>query len=392
MDVHSDGVDSLRKTYKYKLKPTPEQARALEGVLWRCRTLYNTALDERKTAWERCRVSLTYSQQAGELPDLKRECPEFAEIHSQVLQDVLVRLDRAFQAFFRRLKAGEEPGYPRFQGQGRYHSFTYPQYGNGAMLDGGLLNLSKIGRIPIRLHRPVEGKPKTVTISREADGWYASISCAQVPTAPLPPTGQDTGIDMGLKVFLITADGEAVKNPRHYRKAECALRKAQRRVARRKKGSNRRRKAVALLKRKHQKIARQRRDFLHKAALALLRHYDLIYLEDLQVRNLVRHPHLAKSISAASWGQFGTILTFKAAWAGKWVRAVPPAFTTQDCSGLLPDGTPCPERVQKALSVRTHVCPRCGLVLDRDENAALNILRAGQARQASTWPDGASVA
>jgi putative transposase len=234
----------------------------------------------------------------------------------------------------------------------------------------------------------LEGTPKTVTISREADGWYACFACAEVPVQPFAPTGQETGIDVGLKVFLITADGEIVENPRHYRKAEKQLAKAQRCVSRRKKGSHRRKKAVALLKRKHQTIQRQRRDFQHKTALALLRQYDTIYLEDLLVRNMVRNPHLAKSISDASWGQFRTILEAKAVYA----VAVPAMYTTQDCSD-------CGERVLKSMSVRTHVCPSCGLVLDRDENAALNILAlgkqqsgAGQAPQALTWPDGASVA
>jgi putative transposase len=372
-------TQSMRQTYKYRLHPTPIQAQALEAVLARCRALYNVALEQRKTWWQRGQgKSATYYQQKAELPDLKAACPDYAEVSAQVLQDVILRVERTFAVFFRRLRAGEKAGYPRFQGAGRYHSFTYPQYGGGAVLDGGVLSLSKLGRIPIRLHRPLQGTPKTVTISREADGWYACISCADVPAQPLPPTGQETGIDVGLKVFLVTADRESVENPRHYRKAERALRKAQRRVVRRKQGSNRRRKAVALLKRKHQKIARQRRDFHHKAALALLRHYDVIYLEDLQVRNLVRNPRLAKSISDAGWAQFRTILSAKAAWAGRRVVAVPPAFTSQDCSGVLPDGSPCPERVQKSLSIRTHVCPRCGLVLDRDANAASNILRAGR--------------
>src|SRR5262249_13104233 len=154
------------------------------------------------------------------------------------------------QAFFRRVANGETPGYPRFQGHNRYHAFTYPQYGNGAVLDGGILSLAKIGCIPLRLHRPLAGTPKTVTLSKEADGWYACISCAEVPVAPLLPTGEETGIDVGLKVFLITADGEAVENPRYYRKAEKQLAKAQRRVSRRKQGSKRRRKAVHLLTRK----------------------------------------------------------------------------------------------------------------------------------------------
>jgi putative transposase len=354
------------------------QEQALEGVLSRCRTRYNAALEQRKTWWQRGQgIGATYYQQKAELPDLKEAYPEYAEVNAQVLQDVVLRVERTFQAFFRRVQVGEKAGYPRFRGAGRYHSFTYPQYGahgGGAALDGGVLSLSKIGRIRIRLHRPLQGTPKTVTISREADGWYASISCAGVPAKPLPLTAHGTGIDVGLKVFLVTARGKSVENPRHYRKAEKQLAKAQRRVTRRKQGSNRRKKAVALLKRKHQKVQRQRRDFHHKTALALLRTYDTVYLEELQVRNMVRNPYLAKSISDASWGQFRTILACKAACAGKRVIAVPPAFTTQECSG-------CGERVPKSLSVRTHVCPSCGLVMDRDEDAALNILRAGQARQ-----------
>jgi putative transposase len=146
---------SLPKTYKYKLMPTPEQERVLDTVAWRCRDLYNAALEERKTAWERRQISVTYYQQKAELPDLKVACPEYAEINAQVLQDVILRVERAFQAFFRRLKNGEKPGYPRFQGRNRYHSFTYPQYGGGAVLDGGVLSLSKIGRTHIRLHRPI---------------------------------------------------------------------------------------------------------------------------------------------------------------------------------------------------------------------------------------------
>jgi putative transposase len=169
--------------------PTPTQERALESVLWRCRELYNAALEERKTAWERWQVSVNYYHQKAELPDLKVACPDYAEVNAQVLQDVILRVERAFQAFFRRLKNGEKPGYPRFQGCNRYHSFTYPQYGGGAVLDGGVLSLSKIGHIPIRMHRSLQGTPKTVTINREADGWYAYISCGDAPAEPLPPTG-----------------------------------------------------------------------------------------------------------------------------------------------------------------------------------------------------------
>jgi putative transposase len=410
MDMEEQRV---RKTFKYQLMPTPEQERTLETVVWRCRELYNAGLEERKAAWERCGVCVTFAMQSAQLPAIKQVRPDYRDLNEQVLQDVLHRLDKAFAAFFRRLQAGARPGYPRFQGTDRYTSFTYPQVGEhgGAALDGGVLSLSKIGRIRLRLHRPLEGIPKTVTISREVDGWYACISCAEVPIAPLPATGQQTGIDVGLKVFLITADGEPTENPRYYRKAERALRKAQRRVSRRQKGSNRRRKAVALCAKQHQRVRRQRNYFHHKTALVLLRAYDTIYVEAIQPANLSRGPApkpdehgtyvhngasqkagLNKSIQDAGWRHFLSILAYKAACAGKRVEAVIPAYTSQDYSGALPDGSRCTQRVVKSLSVRTHVCPSCGLVLDRDENAAKNILRAGQARQALTWPGAASVA
>jgi putative transposase len=366
---------TTRKSYKYKLKPTPAQAQQLEQVLWRCRTLYNTALEERITAYRRRGVTLTAYQQMAELPDLKAAYPEYAEVNAQVLQDVLTRLDKTYQAFFRRVKARKAdptPGFPRFQGRNRYHSFTYKQYGGGARLDNGFLVLSKIGRVALRWSRPLEGTLKTVTISKEADGWYAILSCADVPAQPLPPTGRETGIDVGLKVFLSTADGCVVENPRLHRRGEKRLAKAQRVVSRRKPGSHGRRKAVGHLQRAHQHVKRQRLDFQHKTALALLRQYDTLYLEDLQVANMVRNHHLAKSISDAGWAAFRTILAAKAACAGRRVVAVPAQYTSQDCSG-------CGERVPKSLSVRTHGCTSCGLVLDSDENAARNIQWAGQA-------------
>jgi len=308
---------------------------------------------------------------------VKAAFPEYGEIHSLVLQDVLTRLDKTYQAFFRRVKAGQTPGFPRFQGRNRYHSFTYKQYGNGAHLDNGSLILAKIGRVAVRWSRlagPWEGTPKTVTIRREADGWYVSFSCADVPAQPLPATGRETGIDVGLKVFLITADGEVVENPRLHRRGEKQLANVQRRVSKRKQGSHRRSKAVGNLQRAHQMVQRQRADFQHKTALKLklLRDYDTISLEDLQVANMVRNHRLAKSISDAGWAQFRRILEAKAACAGRRVVAVPPADTSQECRG---GG----ERVPKSLRVRTHVCTSCGLVLDRDENAARNIQWAGQA-------------
>jgi putative transposase len=184
---------SLRKTYKYKLKPTPEQERQLGEVLWQCRRLYNAALEQRIIAWQRSQVSVSRYEQEAELKDLRAAFRDYAAIHSHVLQDVLARLDKTYQAFFRRVQTGKTPGFPRFHGRNRWHSFTYKEFGNGARLDGipdnGLLVLSKIGRVGVRWSRPLEGTPKTVTISREADGWYACISCADVPAQPLPITG-----------------------------------------------------------------------------------------------------------------------------------------------------------------------------------------------------------
>ncbi len=297
--------------------------------------------------------------------------PEYREIHSQVLQDVLTRLDRAFHAFFRRVKTGETPGYPRFKSVHQYNSFTYKQFGNGAILDNGCLVLSKIGRLAVRWSRPLEGTPKTVTVSCEADGWYVCFSCADVPITRLPLTGQETGIDLGLASFATLADGSQIANPRIFRVAELNLKRAQRRVSRRKKGSKRRRKAIKLLAKAHQTVKRQRQDFHHKTALALVRQYDTIYVEALQTANLLKNHHLAKSITDAGWSVFLRILSFKAAYAGKTAVAVPPAFTSQACSG-------CGVLVQKGLSVRWHTCPDCGTSLHRDHNAALNIWQRGR--------------
>ena len=285
--------ETVRKTYQEKLRPTPAQERELERVLWRCRTLYNTALEQRIFLWKQRGVSLTRYQQEAELKTLRAEMPEYADIHSHVVQDVLARLDKTYQAFFRRMANGEKPGFPRFQGANRYHSLTYKEYGNGARLDNGSLVLSKIGRIAVRWSRPVEGSKgtiKTVTISKAADGRYASFSCAEVPIEPVPLTGHETGIDVGLKVFLITADGEVVENPRHYRKSERELKKSNTRVSRRKKGSHRRAKAAHQCGKKHQHVRRQRSDFHHKTALALVRQYDVIYVEVIQAKNLMRRP------------------------------------------------------------------------------------------------------
>ena len=370
--------ESLRKAYKYKLKPTPAQERQLEEIVWACRRLYNTALAQRITLYRPRGVSLTRYEQEAELKDLRADLPDYAAIHSHVLQDVLARLDKTYQAFFRRVGAGKTPGFPRFQGSGRFNSITYKEYGNGATLDGipdnGFLVLSKIGRVVVRWSRPLAGAPKTVTISREADGWYVCISCVDVPVEPLPETGQETGIDLGIESFATLSDGTMIHNPRCYRRAERRLKTAQRRVARRKQGSHRRRKAVKLLAIAHQAVKRQRQDFQHKTALQLVREFDVIYHENLQVGNMLKNHHLAKSIADAGWSGFLNILNHKAACAGRSVVAVNPAYTSQTCSG-------CGVIVSKGLSVRWHACSKCGTSLHRDHNAAKNIEQAGQARR-----------
>jgi putative transposase len=383
---------SLRKTCKEKLQPTPEQERELERTLLFGSGLYNTALEQRITAWQHCHVSVSRYQQEAELKDIRAEFPEYTAIHSHVLQDVLARLDKTYQAFFRRVQRGERAGFPRFKSRDRFHTFTYKEYGNGARLDNGHLVLSKLGRVVVRWSRPPEGTPKTVTSSRDVDGWYVAISCAEVPVRPLPLIGQQTGIDLGLDSFATLADGSQIANPRIFRVAERTLRRAQRRVSRRPKGSKRRRNAVRLVARAHQRVRRARADFQHKTALALIRQYDTISHEDLQTANMLKNHHLAKSIADAGWSAFLAILSCKAAAAGKTVVAVPAAFTSQACSG-------CGVLVHKGLSVRWHACPDCGTSLHRDHNAARNILARGreqsalgQSVQALTWAAGPSVA
>lgn len=358
------------RTYVYKLRPTRDQETALTTTLDTCRHLYNRALAERKDAWEQEQRSVTFAAQCATLPAQKRENPYLPAVHSQVLQNVLRRLDRAFENFFRRVKSGEgKAGYPRFRGRGWYDSFCYPQWGNGAKFSDGRLVLSKIGAVRICADRPLTGTPKTCAIVRKADGWYAHIAC-ETADETLPATGEGVGVDVGIRHFATLSTGETIANPRHYRAAECRLRKAQRRVSRRVKGSKRRAKARTLLAKAHLHVQRQRRDFAHKTALTLVRRFDCIAVEDLNIRGMLRNHALAKHIQDAGWGQFRQILSDKAVSAGRVVVAVNPAGTSQACSA-------CGSRVPKKLSVRWHTCPYCGCEMERDHNAAVNILMRG---------------
>lgn len=363
----------MRKTFRYRLYPAKGQKTRLRQILESCRQVYNRALEARHDAWQQSMVSLSRYDTSTLLTQWKQTDESLQEGHAQALQDALMRVDLAFRAFFRRVKAGEKPGYPRFKSRDRYDSFTYPQEkGNWRFTPDGRLHLSKIGDVRIVLHRPLEGMAKTLTIRRDAVGnWYACFSCIVEP-ASLAPTDKVVGVDVGLAHFATLSNGEQIANPRFFRRDEKALVKAQRKLSKSEKGTPERRKRKRAVQHIHQRIANCRRDFAHQQARKLVNTYQLIVFEDLDIQGLQNGGHrgLNKSIADAAWHQLVTITTSKAEGAGRRVLLVDPRNTTQLCSG-------CGEVVRKGLSVRVHVCPHCGLILDRDHNAALNILARG---------------
>ena len=360
----------MQATYRYHLYPTKSQKRLLEATVETCRRWYNTCLEERKSAWDERQESVGKYAQLRKVKDHRRDNPYAAQLHSHILQVTTCDLDKAFQAFFRRAKAGEKPGYPRFRGRDRFDSFGLKEYGNGFRLDGRRLKVTGIGRIAVRWHRPVRGEIKTLRIRRQAGVWYASFSCDAQPEF-LPSTGAEVGIDVGIASLLTTSDGEHTENPRWYRSEQASLRVLQRRVARRKLGGTNRRKAVGAVIRQHEHVANCRTDFLKKLVYNLVSRYDRIAVEDLQIPNMVQNPHLAKSILDAGWGYFRKHLSFKAAWAGKTVVAVAPAYTSKTCSG-------CGALFETPTLADRWVGCDCGLSMDRDENAALNLLALGR--------------
>jgi len=353
------------RAYKFKLKTSKRVERELERTLDVCRELYNAALEERRDAYLVAGESLSFADQCLELPEVKQARPDLRDVHSQVLQNVLKRLERGFQNFFRRIREGaEKPGYPRFKSKYRYNSFTYPQ--GGWKLEGDKLHLSKIGSMRLRLSRCVEGKIKTVTIKRQIDGWFVILTVEESNSPFIARTGESAGIDVGIENFATLSTGEVIENPKYLRQSERELKIAQRKVSKKKLRGSNRRKAARILARKHQRVANQRRDFFHKLANRIRREFDEIVVEDLNIKGMVKNHHLAKSISDAAWNTFLQILIAKAENAGRRVWKVAAAFTSQDCSL-------CGERVKKSLAVREHRCIGCGLVLHRDHNAAINI-------------------
>ena len=369
------------KAFKYRIYPSKAQRLLLEQTLETCRRWYNTCLAERKEAYENEKRSVGKFEQLRKVKEWKRSNPYAANLHSHILQVVVQDLDQAYQAFFRRVTAGETPGYPRFKGKHRFDSFGLKEYGNGFKIEGRRLKLSGIGRLRVRWHRPIEGEIKTLRIRHQAGKWYAYFAC-EVEEQPLPPTGQFVGIDVGVHHLLATSDNEVVENPHWYRKGQAKLRILQRRVSRRKPGGSNRKKAVLALQRHHEYISNSRKDFLNKLAHSLIVRYDGIALEELQIQGMAQNHHLSKSILDAGWNILRQRLADKAAEAGRQVTPVEPSKTSKTCSAcgvLFEDLT---------LADRWIECSNCGLSIDRDVNAALNIKRAGRVRWGKSTDNG----
>jgi putative transposase len=360
----------MRKSFQYRIYPTKKQERMLLHTLEQCRRLYNHLLEERKDSWELHKKGLSLYEQQSTFPVLKERVPELNEVHSQVLQNVAVRIDLAFKAFFRRVKRGEAPGYPRFRGYGRYDSFTYPQ--TGFRLNDNSVSLSKIGKVWAVVQRPLEGKVKTCTVRKTATGkWYCSFSCEVEPSV-LSENDSSIGIDAGLESFLALSNGEKIDNPRFFKQEQTTLARAQRKLSKHQQGIRRRRKCRKIVARIHERIANKRKDFAHKVSRQLISTYGHISIEDLSINGMQKQNFrcINRSIADVAWRNFFDMLCYKAEYAGRIVVKVNPAYTSQTCSH-------CGYRQKIPLSTRTFECPCCGLSRDRDVNAAINIQSLG---------------
>lgn len=360
----------MRKTFRFRLFPTIGQAQTLDTWLMLCRRLYNACLEQRIAAWMK-QKSVNYYDQAKELPALKQALPEYKTVDAQALQNVVSRVERAFQAFFRRCGQGAaRKGFPKFQGRDRYSSITLSQ--TGWKVREGHLSLSRCGAIKVKWHRPLQGVIKTVTVKRtKTDKWFVCFSCDNVPAQSYPePIRQAVGIDLGLSALAYPSEGEPFRNAQHLKNRLRYLRRLQRRLARQQEPSHRRRKTRRQVARLHERVANQRRDAHHKASSVLVRENAVVVHEDISPRFMLENHRLARAASDVGWHLFLTILHSKAAQAGRTVIAVDPRNTSQTCSS-------CGHVVPKELSMRVHECPHCGFRTDRDHNAALNILRRG---------------
>ena len=361
----------MRKTFKYRIFPNKAQLKKLNRSLDGSRWLYNHFLEMRKTAWENEQKSLSRYDQTATIPILKKDNPFLNDVFSQCLQNVSMRVDLAFRAFFRRCKAGEKPGYPRFRGKFRYDSFTYPQA--GFKLLNNTLQLSKIGNVKIKLHRNIEGQIKTCTVRRSPTGkWYVAFSCIVDHTPSEFSVNPAIGIDMGLESFATLSNREKIQNPRFFRHEEKQLAKAQRKLSKQVKGSELRAKARKVVARIHERITWKRENFAHQEARKLIDRFNVIAVEDLSINEMKKDNFrcINKSIGDVAWRQFLEFLRHKAEWAGVRYIQVNPAYTSQTCSR-------CGNRHKLKLSDRVYQCHSCGFSMCRDQNAAINILALG---------------
>lgn len=363
------------KALKYRIYPTHKQETSLDFQLEEMRWLYNHCLAQRKNSYEQTGKSPGLYDQQKTFPQLKAARPSLLNCNAQALQNVAVRVDLAFQAYFRRVKQGEkEVGYPRFKGYGRYDSITFPQAQSSCEVKNGKLKVSKLGNITIKLHRPTRGKVKTSTLTRSSTGkWYVCFSVEVEPTR-LPKLETNVGIDVGLKTFATMSDGTEIVNPRFFRKEEKALAKVQRKFVKEVKGNPERQFRGKAVARTHERIGWRRTDFSQQQSRKVVNSFGTIFVEDLRVNRMVKNHHLAKSICDAAWSAFFEMIRAKAEEAGRIFLPVNPAYTSQTCSTC---GYRRVGEEKLSLSDRTFDCPKCHLHLDRDINAALNIKAVG---------------
>lgn len=356
------------RSYRYRLYPTSDQAVRMMAWLDQCRLLYNAALEQRISAYRRQKKSLTRFDQYKDLTVLRAGDSVFSGTSVAAQRSALSRLDLAYKAFFRRCKAGQKPGFPRFRGKGSYDTFSLGK--PGIRITDNRVSIPKIGSVKLNHYRPLGGPIRDTHVRFDGRKWWISFACDLGEAPSKVEIRSGTGIDVGLTTYITLSDGQQIPNPRFFRVAEALLARRHKVLARRRRGSASRSRARQLVAKAHEHIRNQRLDFSRKLVAFLFNSYDCVSYEKLNIHGMIQGP-LAKSVSDAAWGIFIGCLNDKAESAGRTTIEVDPRGTTSDCSR-------CGERVPKGLSIRIHDCPHCGLVLDRDRNAALNILARGQ--------------
>jgi putative transposase len=349
------------RTFKYPLRPNKAQEAFLDTYLLRCRQVYNAGLEERREAYRKQGKTVSRFDQQKELTELRREDPDFGSVPTAILRSALKRLDLGYQAFFRRVKAGEKPGYPRFKNKDRFKSFSFMK---SPLVKDSTVLIPKLGYVKFHQYRPLRGTPLDASIRKDARGWWLAVQCDLGEAPPKVQPKSHIGIDVGLSSFATLSTGEKIDNPRFFRKSEDLLANRQQILARKKRGSSSRKRAKVLVARTYDHIRNQRLDFARKVAKGLFSRFDAVAFEDLNIRGMVRS-NLAKSILDAAWGLLIHCLTCKAEEAGKYAIGVDPRGTSQRCSR-------CGKVCKKTLADRVHLCP-CGPSTDRDHNAAINI-------------------